>query len=408
MESLLVIRCPDILNNIFSFNNNNPKNRVSRFLKSKIYIDNLIENKNLKILNQFITENKLILIEIDPAYIFNTKLPNPIFIDLPELSKHLELLINYKNCHLAVNFLREQTPHDEYIIPLLKTINKYPELKNKIWYFTNFDITTEINRISNLINLPQQGINCINLNYFEVDCYINCINTTQRNFNSKKEKLFLSLNTKPEKINRLNMALFLYENELLDKGYFSLKKMNNYDTNIYNQNIFDELRNTYTNFVKVWDNYLINQDEDKITNDINSNGTFSGYPYPIDLYDKTYISIISETHFSFDRAVFLTEKTYRTIFYEHPFIMLGPPKSLKELKLLGYVTFSPIINEDYDNEENDYIRLNNALINLKNNHETIIHKYNELLKISSYNKSVLIKNAEQTINYINSIFKAIT
>lgn len=408
MERLLVIRCPDILNNIFSFNDNNPKNRVSRFLKSKIYIDNLTELKNLKILNQFIIENKPILIEIDPAYLFNSNLSNPIFIDLLELSKHLELLLNYKNSHLVINFLREQSPHDEYIIPLLKIINKYPELKNRIWYFTNFNITDEINRISKLINLPYQGINCITINYFEVDCYLNCVNTVQRNFNREKEKLFVSLNTKPEKINRLNMALFLYEKGLLDEGYFSLKKINNYDTNITNQNIFNELRNKYDNFVKIWDNYLINQDEEKITNSININGTFSGYPYPVNLYDKTYISIISETHFGFDRAVFLTEKTYRTLFYEHPFIMLGPPKSLKELKLLGYTTFNPIINEDYDDEENDYIRLNNALINLRNNSETIIHKYNELIKISSYNKSVLIKNAEKTVNYINKIFGIIS
>lgn len=404
MEDILVIRCPDILNNIFSLNSNNPKNRVSRFLKSKIYIDDLTTDKNLKILNQFIIENKPILIEIDPAYLFNSNLSNPIFVDLLELSKHLELLLNYKNCHLVVNFLREQTPHDEYIIPVLKIINKYPKLKNRIWYFTNFDVTNEITRVSKLINLPYQGINCVTINYFEVDCYLNCINADQRNSNIKKEKLFLSLNTKPEKINRLNLALFLYKNGLLDRGYFSLKKMNNYDTNIANQNIFNEFQNEYNNFIKIWNKYTINQDEEKITKSIDTNGTFSGYPYPVNLYDKSYISIISETHFDLNRTVFLTEKTYRTLFYEHPFIMLGPPASLKELKSLGYTTFNPIINEEYDDEEDNYSRLNTALINLKNNRESIIYKYNELINICSYNKSVLTKNAEQTIDNINNIF----
>lgn len=46
---------------------------------------------------------------------------------------------------------------------------------------------------------------------------------------------------------------------------------------------------------------------------------------------------------------FLTEKTYRNIKYKKPFIIIGQQHTLKVLRLLGYKTFSPLIEESYDN-----------------------------------------------------------
>ena len=44
----------------------------------------------------------------------------------------------------------------------------------------------------------------------------------------------------------------------------------------------------------------------------------------------------------------ITEKTYRNFIYKKPFIVLGQVGQLKFIRKLGYKTFSPIIDESYD------------------------------------------------------------
>lgn len=56
-------------------------------------------------------------------------------------------------------------------------------------------------------------------------------------------------------------------------------------------------------------------------------------------------------------CAFATEKTYRTIYLRHPFVMLSTPGFLKNLRQTGYHTFHPYINEDYDLIEDDEQRL---------------------------------------------------
>jgi hypothetical protein len=47
-------------------------------------------------------------------------------------------------------------------------------------------------------------------------------------------------------------------------------------------------------------------------------------------------------------TIFLTEKTYKPIFYKQPFILISEPLSLLYLRNMGYRTFSSIIDESYD------------------------------------------------------------
>ena len=56
-------------------------------------------------------------------------------------------------------------------------------------------------------------------------------------------------------------------------------------------------------------------------------------------------------------CITFTEKTYKFISGKIPFILSGMPKSLHVLKDSGYKTFHPYINEDYDNIEDDELRL---------------------------------------------------
>lgn len=78
-------------------------------------------------------------------------------------------------------------------------------------------------------------------------------------------------------------------------------------------------------------------------------------------YEDTYFSVISETTFYYRDTLlnsrFITEKTFKAIVMKHPFVLVSIPKSLEVLKRLGYKTFSPWINEDYDQEMDDNTRM---------------------------------------------------
>lgn len=93
----------------------------------------------------------------------------------------------------------------------------------------------------------------------------------------------------------------------------------------------------------------------------------------VEIFNNSYVSIVAETtffpstynnknfysdqsdyHFNFH---FLTEKTYRAIALKHPFILASLPHTLSALKELGYKTFSPFIDESYDEVIDDKERL---------------------------------------------------
>ncbi len=76
-------------------------------------------------------------------------------------------------------------------------------------------------------------------------------------------------------------------------------------------------------------------------------------------YEKTYFSLVTETnyHKHIDPGRFLTEKIFKPIFFKHPFVLVTRPHTLKILKKLGYKTFEGIINEEYDQIEDDNDRM---------------------------------------------------
>lgn len=80
---------------------------------------------------------------------------------------------------------------------------------------------------------------------------------------------------------------------------------------------------------------------------------------------NSWISIISEASFNDNELTcFISEKTFKMIASNHPFIIFGNRYSLKRLKELGYQTFHPWINEEYDELPN-WDRLNAILKELQ-------------------------------------------
>ena len=72
------------------------------------------------------------------------------------------------------------------------------------------------------------------------------------------------------------------------------------------------------------------------------------YRFYAEFYKKIGIDIVIETAMEYPYN-FITEKTYRPIANGRPFVIVGPAHTLTFLKSLGFLTFSSIIDESYDN-----------------------------------------------------------
>jgi len=57
------------------------------------------------------------------------------------------------------------------------------------------------------------------------------------------------------------------------------------------------------------------------------------------------------------KRLHLTEKTFKPIALEMPFILVAPAHSLEYLRSYGFKTFSNCIDESYDDEEDDFARI---------------------------------------------------
>ena len=68
------------------------------------------------------------------------------------------------------------------------------------------------------------------------------------------------------------------------------------------------------------------------------------------ILDDSYIMLTFETNCYNDTRLQVSEKTYKAIYSGMPFILFACSSGiLNHLKKLGFKTFSPLINEDYDN-----------------------------------------------------------
>lgn len=80
---------------------------------------------------------------------------------------------------------------------------------------------------------------------------------------------------------------------------------------------------------------------------------------PVDIYNQTCYSIVTETHANSD-FVMLTEKTAKPLIAKRLFVMFAGPGYLAHLHSLGFKTFNNVIDESYDKEIDDRLRWSRA------------------------------------------------
>lgn len=175
-------------------------------------------------------------------------------------------------------------------------------------------------------------------------------------------KKFLNLNRR-WRLHRPVLTMILHNKGLLDKGHVSFGPCDGNDTwekrwpemvHYFrnDQGMLDLM--AHSESVKQLPPMYLDTDELHINRAVATQDTDQ-------YYLNSYFSVVSETTCLtkewYPYARFLSEKTFKAIAMKHPLILVSVPNSLEILRIMGYKTFSPIIDESYDTEPDDGKRM---------------------------------------------------
>jgi len=287
-----------------------------------------------------------------------------------------------------VDFIKDITKNiandtTKFIIQEEIECDDFTKNKNFIYnidLFKQLEILDRITFMSNYENLKTE----YNFKYFPFFLGRGALNEYKNQSDKKIIKKFLFLNRVP-KIHRRIIYDFLKSNSILDDCYWSFGTKDSY----------------YADFIE--DGYPFR----------NVKGESSDVSVPdmhelIDEYKSSFINIVTESYCFLNDEVkrpwdtkeqpvptFITEKTEKSFRAMIPFIIVSTPFFLKKLKELGFKTFDKWWDESYDDEVDDYKRLQkicNLILEVSN---WDIYKceqvYKEMMPVLKHNKHNSLK-----------------
>jgi hypothetical protein len=293
--------------------------------------------------------------------------------------------------------------------------------KHIIMRSESFDILEEIKIISEKYNLPMCRYEWVtefekSMKEYRRDTDHELPITLQNKSYSKK---FISYNGiwRPHRGAIIGMLSAM---NILDKGIVSYNSKGNSGMSSndnyeflhkflsYNQELKDLLESAEESIRKL-DRIILDVEEGTTVN------TAAVLTTDKELYENTYFSLVTETSipikpFSYrfdantDVGRILSEKIFKPISLRHPFLVVSNPKTLELLRSLGYKTFSPLIDESYDDEEDIAKRLLMIVKEVKRLCElTPVELENFLIeagKICDYNLEILM-NKDDYVHPLN-------
>jgi len=219
----------------------------------------------------------------------------------------------------------------------------------------------------------------------------------------KIKKHFLSFNRR-WRPHRSALIGLLHSKNLLNQGYVSFTET---DEQMNWIKAYDEIFSLSKTSIVMHDLWKNNEQRIKsLPNLIIDQPLLGKNPFDLDIkntnkfYEETMFSVVTETNFykHIESAVFPTEKIFKPMAFNHPFIVVSRPHTLDCLRELGYKTFHPYINEDYDLEADDNTRLLKIIDEIERlcnlNEEEILTFLDAVKSITMYNFKTLISKVK--------------
>jgi hypothetical protein len=115
---------------------------------------------------------------------------------------------------------------------------------------------------------------------------------------------------------------------------------------------------------------------------------------------NSYCNIVMETHFDADQSggSFLTEKTFKPIKHGQLFFVAGPVGSLQALRDLGYRTFDSVLDNSYDQIENNTERWKKLCDSIQQAQYQLNVRYIAALSVIRYNQQLFQQLKTQRLN----------
>jgi hypothetical protein len=301
----------------------------------------------------------------------------------------LEVIKNNDDAYILLNHSHEGDVSEDDIILMKKLLKKYDIPDRKFIYIHNsFGIDIPFQNYKFDWHLAAKSIETQKLKEQDL--------LNKNSIFNKANKFHFPIRRFREYRIKLLEQLFLYDKNFIKNNAVSydLDCENNKDSIFYLDKKFKK---------------YISKNKKQIV-DVDGVESIHGYRAEYkEPYEKSYITIVAETIFK-EKYNYISEKTWKPIAHQHPFIMVGRPGILKYLKEIGFKTFSPFIDESYDDEPNTEKRFKMIVDEIKRldslsmgELDNIIKSLNEVLE---HNQNLLIKLNEGQIlekNYLRFI-----
>lgn len=323
-------------------------------------------------------------------------------MQLENINEQTKLIFDYS----AEGFFLPWIHQIHRMLPFLKT--------KKIFYITEAHNAQELYDTYCEQNNIEQKINIIILSLWENNLRYNHVHPNEYEIKVKQKK-FTCFN-RISRPHRLILLALLKEKNLLNEGFYSYCSATHSDklsTHLSSSvNTFEKdslyLKNIIPNdfYNRIHTSLLEVKDQIPILLNIRP-GDNVNYVKDDDrkYFENSYFSVVTETtyfptYWFADgyptlNEIFFSEKIFKPIAMMHPFVLVAAAHSLKALKKLNYKTFSPFINESYDDIDDDIERLLAIVAEIERlcnlSEEEFIQFQQNIKPIVEYNRKIFME-----------------
>lgn len=266
-------------------------------------------------------------------------------------------------------------PYEGFVIRQMRLIDKIVKVLINDYNVSKHEFIYIVGALPVKTNIENYKKICEKENFYElkvilgnamekdVAIYLKNNNLGFNNNTNNKTKKFISMNGVP-RMHRIIFSMLLIDRNLLDSGHYSFQ-LN--DTGYKNTKINTSCCPTlYEKSSKILEDN-IEKFPMFLTKKFDEKQWFK--KGDTDIFNESRFNIVQETiffskedvnstdNFNYIESIFITEKTWRSMAFSIPFVLLTRPHALKHIREYGYKTFHPYIDESYDEIEDDEKRM---------------------------------------------------